>query len=67
MSGYQPSLRTLAYLGMCRTSDRIDTARARHDLVAAADARTSMSDYRVALALALGKPCDRNGYTGGQL
>lgn len=51
--------------GMFRTCDRIDVAKARHDAVLIADARTSMSDYRVALALALGRACDRNGFVGG--
>lgn len=49
--------------GMFRTCDRIDTAKQRQDKVALADARTSMCDYRLALSLALGNPCDRNGYT----
>ena len=49
--------------GMFRTSDRIDTAKARHDKVALADARTSMCDYRIALAIASGRDCDRNGFT----
>lgn len=62
MSGYRPSLRTMAYLGMCSTSGRIDEAKERRDPVALADARTSMCDYRVALSLAIGKDCDRNGY-----
>lgn len=49
--------------GMFRTSDRIDAAKARHDAVALADARTSMSDYRLALCAALGRTdCDRNGF-----
>ena len=48
--------------GMFRTCDRIDAAKARHDAVLIADARTSMCDYRLALATALGRPCDRNGY-----
>lgn len=51
-----------AKLGMFRTSDRIDQAKERHDPVLVADARTSMCDYRVALALSLGAVCDRNGY-----
>lgn len=49
--------------GMFRTCDRIDVAKAKHDRVLLADARTSMSDYRLALAQALGRPCDRNGFT----
>lgn len=48
--------------GMFSTCDRIDRAKAAHDPVVVADARTSMCDYRVALAQALGNPCDRNGY-----
>jgi len=48
--------------GMFRTSDRIDLGKLRADPVALADARTSMSDYRLALSLALGQPCDRNGF-----
>lgn len=49
--------------GMFRTSDRIDRAKAAHDPVALADARTSMSDWRLALAAALGRTdCDRNGF-----
>lgn len=57
--------------GMFRTSDRIEAAQgwegvrylpAKRDPVLIADARTSMCDYRVALALALGRTCDRNGY-----
>lgn len=52
--------------GMFRTCDRIDAAKARHDEVLIADARTSMSDYRVALAQALGRVCDRNGFFGGE-
>lgn len=47
---------------MFRTCDRIDAAKERHDPVLVADARTSMADYRVALALSLGKVCDRNGF-----
>lgn len=47
--------------GTFRTCDRIDTAKAKHDRVLIADARTSMSDYRIALAVALGRGCDRNG------
>lgn len=46
---------------MFRASDRIDTAKAKHDQVLIADARTFMSDYRIALAVALGRGCDRNG------
>lgn len=49
-----------ARFGMFRTSNRIDSVR--HDPVRLADARTSMCDYRVALATALGRACDRNGY-----
>lgn len=49
--------------GMFRTSDLIDIAKARQDRVLLADARTAMSDYRLALAAALGTPCDRNGFT----
>ena len=51
-----------AKLGMFRTCDDIDNAKERHDPVAIANARTSMDDYRLALAMALGRPCDRNGY-----
>ena len=47
---------------MFSTCDRIDTARRKMDPVSIADARTSMSDYRMALVLALGLDCDRNGY-----
>lgn len=49
--------------GMFRTCDRIDAAKAKQDQVLLADARTSMSDYRLALAQSLGRPCDRNGFT----
>lgn len=52
-----------AKMGMFRTCDRIDEAKAQHDPVLIADARTSMDDYRVALSLALGRTCDRNGYS----
>lgn len=52
-----------ARMGMYSTCDDIDKAKAKHDPVLIADARTSMDDYRLAFALALGKPCDRNGYT----
>lgn len=58
--------------GMFRTTDRIDMAMGRGsawgsskpDPVAVADARTSMADYRCALAVALGLggTCDRNGF-----
>lgn len=54
-----PALR--AKYGMFNTCDRIDAAHG--DRVLVADARTSMSDYRIALAQALGKRCDRNGFT----
>lgn len=50
-----------AKMGMFRTSDVIDDVR--RDVVLLADARTSMSDYRLALCLALGRPCDRNGFS----
>lgn len=50
-----------AKYGMFRTCDRIDAAKP--DQVLIADARTSMCDYRLALALSLGKSCDRNGFT----
>ena len=50
-----------ARFGMFRICDRIDEAR--HDRVLVADARTSMCDYRLALSLALGRPCDRNGFS----
>jgi hypothetical protein len=56
---------TRAKFGMFSTCDRIDEARGNPVLVA--DARTSMCDYRLALALALGKTCDRNGYTEAAL
>ena len=49
--------------GMFRTSDRIDACKERRDDTLLADARTSMCDYRIALATALGRRCDRNGYT----
>lgn len=42
--------------GMYRTCDDIDKAKAKHDPVLIADARTAMNDYRVAFSLALGKP-----------
>jgi len=48
---------------MFRTCDVIDEAKSRHDGVLIADARTSMCDYRLALALALGGTPDRNGYS----
>jgi len=48
---------------MFRTSDRIDACKERRDDTLLADARTSMCDYRIALATALGRRCDRNGYT----
>jgi hypothetical protein len=48
--------------GMFRTCDRIDAAKSMQDHMLMADARTSMSDYRVALAQSLGKSCDRNGF-----
>lgn len=48
--------------GIFRTCDRIDAAKAKHDQVLIADARGSMCDYRIALAVALGRDCDRNGY-----
>lgn len=51
-----------AKMGMFRTSDRIDEAKEGRDPVLVADARTSMDDYRLALAIALGRNCDRNGY-----
>lgn len=51
-----------AKCGMFRTCDDIDQAKAKHDPVLIANARTSMDDYRLALSLALGKSCDRNGY-----
>lgn len=59
-----------AKLGMFRTGDLIDEASGydgvrkvrEADPVALADARTSMCDYRCALAAALGRPADRNGY-----
>ena len=54
---------TAAKFGMFRTCDNIDAAKAKRDPVLVADARTGMSDYRVAFALALGKSCDRNGFT----
>lgn len=66
--------RLAARNGMYRTSDRIEhaqgwdgvTLRRPADPVLIADARTSMNDYRIALAQALGRDCDRNGYiTGG--
>lgn len=47
---------------MFRTCDPIDAAKAKHDPVLIADARGSMCDYRIALAVALGRDCDRNGY-----
>lgn len=67
---YRPTPVTAAKLGMFRTSDRIDEANGYDgvrkvravDPVALADARTSMCDYRVALAIALGRSPDRNGY-----
>lgn len=52
-----------AKMGMFRTCDDIDEAKARHNPVLIADARTSMDDYRVALSLALDRTCDRNGYS----
>lgn len=63
--------RLAARNGMYRTSDRIEhaqgwdgvTLRRPADPVLIADAHTSMCDYRIALAQAIGKPCDRNGYT----
>ena len=57
-----PVARAAKY-GMFRTCDRIDSAKAAHDDVLLADARTSMCDYRLALSLALGNRCDRNGFT----
>lgn len=66
--------RLAARRGMFRTSDRIEAAQgwegvlyrpAKRDPVLIADARTSMCDYRIALAQAIGKPCDRNGYIRG--
>lgn len=56
----------VAKMGMFRTCDVIDRAKEKHDPVLIANARTSMNDYRVALSLALGQPCDRNGYTRAQ-
>lgn len=53
--------------GMFRISDRIDSAKARHDAVLLADARTAMSDYRIALAAALDIPADRNGFAIGRV
>ncbi len=53
---------TAAKHGMFRTCDVMDEAKSRRDEVAMADARTSMCDYRLALALAMGRSCDRNGY-----
>lgn len=50
-----------AKIGMFGTADKIDTARG--DAVAVANLRTDMCDYRLALSLALGRDCDRNGYT----
>lgn len=44
--------------GMFRTSNRIDAAKDRRDPVALADARTSMCDYRCALAIAVKAPAD---------
>jgi hypothetical protein len=61
MTVYLSTPTQAAKFGMFRTCDRIDDARGNPILIA--DARTSMCDYRVALAQALGKPCDRNGYT----
>lgn len=63
--------RLAARNGMYRTSDRMEHAqgwdgvvrRRPADPVLIADARTSMCDYRIALAQALGQNCDRNGYT----
>lgn len=49
--------------GMFRTCDEIDEAKAKHDPVLIANARTSMDDYRLALSLALGRSPDRNGYS----
>lgn len=71
MNDAQKAMTWAARRGMFRTSDRIDEARGYDgvrksrpaDPVAIADARTSMCDYRIALATALEKPCDRNGYT----
>lgn len=51
-----------AKMGMFRTCDDIDEAKASRDTVSLANARTSMDDYRLALSMALGKSCDRNGY-----
>lgn len=48
--------------GMFRTSDRIDAAKCKGDAVALADARTSMCDYRLALAIAHDREADRNGF-----
>lgn len=47
--------------GMHRTGDVIDATC--HDPVLTADARTSMCDYRIALSHAMGRTCDRNGYS----
>ena len=51
--------------GMFWTSGQIDTVKDARpvDRVALADRRTSMCDYRIALSVALGRPCDRNGFT----
>lgn len=57
---------------MYRTRDRMEHARGLDgfvrrrpaDPVLIADAHTSMCDYRIALAQALGRHCDRNGYMG---
>lgn len=58
----QTLLARAARNGMFRTCDRIDAAKAAHDPVMLADHRTAMCDYRVALALAHGFRCDRNGF-----
>ena len=59
-----------AKMGMFSTCDRIDEAKGYDgvrlarpaDPVLVADAQTSMCDYRLALSIALGRTCDRNGY-----
>lgn len=71
MSEPNKAARLAARRGMFRTADRIEAAEGwagvvfrpeKRDPVLIADAHTSMCDYRIALAQALGRPCDRNGF-----
>jgi hypothetical protein len=62
MTRHRVDMARAARRGMFSTCDRIDAAKSMQDPTLMADARTSMSDYRVALAQALGKTCDRNGF-----